>query len=84
MSQDMWITAGTAAKILEDRFGRPVRVDYVTKLGRLKKLRKKDMGSRIVLYNRYDVEHVEIKFRKPKPETNPEPSMSNQKLPDAA
>jgi hypothetical protein len=84
MKQDMWITAGVAAKILEDRFGRPVRVDYVTKLGRLKRLRTQHIGSRIVLYNRNDVEHVDIKFRKPKPETTPEPSMNNQQLPDAA
>lgn len=84
VSQDMWITAGTAAKILEKRFGRPVRVDYVTKLGRLTRLRTKHMGSRIVLYNRNDVERIEIKFRKPKSGTSPEQSANNQQMPDAA
>jgi hypothetical protein len=63
MKQDAWITAGTAAKILEERFGRPVRVDYVTKLGRLNRLRTQHMGSRIVLYNRNDVEQIQIKTR---------------------
>ncbi len=66
MKQDLWITAGNAAKILEERFGRPVRVDYVTKLGRLNRLRTQHIGSRIVLYNRNDVEQIQINFRKPK------------------
>lgn len=68
MKQDLWIPAGTAAKILEKRFGRPVRVDYVTKLGRLKRLRTQHIGSRMVLYNRSDVEQIQINFRKPKEE----------------
>ena len=59
MKQDLWIPAGTAAKILEKRFGRPVRVDYVTKLGRLKRLRTQHIGSRMVLYNRSDVEQIQ-------------------------
>lgn len=76
MRQDLWITAGVAAKILEERFGRPVRVDYVTKLGRLNRLRTHHIGSRIVLYNRNDVEQIQIKFRKPIPEAKSEPEVN--------
>lgn len=66
MKHDAWITAGNAAKILEERFGRPIRVDYVTKLGRLNRLRTQHIGSRIVLYNRNDVEQIQIKSRNSK------------------
>jgi hypothetical protein len=64
MSKDIWITAGTAAKILEERLGRPIRVDYITKLGQMGRLRTQHMGSRIVLYHRHDVEVVKIRERK--------------------
>ncbi len=64
MPKDIWITAGTAAKLLEERLGRPIRVDYVTRLGMLGRIRKQDMGSRIVLYHRHDVEQVQIRERK--------------------
>lgn len=64
MPKDIWITAGTAAKILEERFGRPIRVDYVTRLGMLGRIRKQHMGSRIVLYHRHDVQQVQIRERK--------------------
>lgn len=64
MTKETWITAGTAAKILEERFGRPIRVDYVTRLGSLGRLRKQDIGSRIVLYHRHDVEQIQIRERK--------------------
>ncbi len=63
-----WIPAGVAAKILEERYKRPVRVDYVTKLGALNRLRTQHIGSRMVLYNRRDVEEVQINFRTPKSE----------------
>jgi hypothetical protein len=69
LKQDAWIPAGTAAKLLSERFGRPVRVDYVTKLGSLSRIRTQHIGSRMVLYNRNDVEHVQIKFRAPVPPT---------------
>jgi len=61
---DLWITASVAAKILEKRLGRPVRIDYITKLAQMNRIRKRDMGSRIVLYNRHDVEQVQIRERK--------------------
>jgi hypothetical protein len=64
MTKETWITAGTAAKILEERFGRPIRVDYVTRLGSLGRLRKQDIGSRIVLYHRHDVEQIHIREKK--------------------
>jgi len=73
MTKETWITAGTAAKILEERFGRPIRVDYVTRLGSLGRLRKQDVGSRIVLYHRHDVEQVQIRERKkPSPDDGPQ------------
>lgn len=78
MRQDAWITAGTAAKILEERFGRPVRVDYVTKLGRLNRLRTQHMGSRIVLYNRNDVEQIQIKTRASAPSAKPQEEVKPQ------
>lgn len=64
MTKETWITAGTAAKILEERFGRPIRVDYVTRLGSLGRLRKQNIGSRMVLYNRHDVEQIQIREKK--------------------
>jgi len=88
MKQDAWIPAGTAAKILEERFGRPVRVDYVTRLGRLNRLRTQHIGSRMVLYNRNDVEQIQIKLRKPPAEKSEgetaEPSGEDQSVGDAA
>lgn len=73
MTKETWITAGTAAKILEERFGRPIRVDYVTRLGSLGRLRKQDIGSRIVLYHRHDVEQIQIRERK-KPSATDRPT----------
>ena len=64
MTKETWIPAGAAAKILEERFGRPIRVDYVTRLGTLGRLRKQNIGSRIVLYHRHDVEQIQIRERK--------------------
>jgi hypothetical protein len=81
--KDLWIPAGAASKILSERFGRPVRVDYVTKLGKLNRLRTQHIGSRIVLYNRHDVETVNINFRKPK-ETTPKPVEENRPIEEAA
>jgi len=64
LKQDTWIPAGIAAKILSERLGRPIRVDYVTKLGSLHRLRTQHIGSRMVLYNRNDVETIQLRTRK--------------------
>src|SRR5215469_9857510 len=63
MPKSAWITAGQAAQLLTERFGRPIRPDYVTKLGAMNRVRSQHISSRMVLYNRKDIEQVQIKAR---------------------
>jgi hypothetical protein len=58
-----WYTAGEAAAVLSANSGRPIRTDYVSKLGWLDKVRTKKIHARLTLYYRPDIDAYKVEAR---------------------
>lgn len=63
VENDVWYTAGEAAKKLTENSHRYIDPDYLFKLGKLGKIRTKKMGPRTTLYHKSDVDGYMVEFR---------------------